>query len=1461
MRKNRLIGWVLSVAMLAGMLPSQALAAPTTAQSDKIDKYVNFQTENKIQSGDSYKLTVQVWRDNAILAEQGFQYGSKGPGNVTITPSTGYKLDEMTVTPQDDASGGPNAFTSGSSIAITKSVPRTLSVHIAPNLNDTTIENWKRSTEITDAGKGEVKYINVQTIPNSGGTKAMLEWKWSNISSIKTSVTDPVKVWDAQFKNPYYKGYLHEYPTGYSAATWRCGGSPSLRRFTGEYTIPDEYTTRDTFRLQSVKQEKYGEGILPINDDIFIFVYQKGDEASINDENAMDYLAFWSGTSTREAFINKNGVVSSNGRPGTIAYHNGKIPVTDNWYCKANIDNIGDVMYTNYPDAGAGDTFMIDIFCFDNSSGGGGGMDMLTIDAVKTTNLVADIRYWKDQVGTNENDSNFLGKSSRKDLKVGDPITLTEEELNSKYRPENSYADGVQQGKIPYIVQQSGNVIDVLYTYEDAAVQYDLNLPADVSKPDKVTAPQSEQVGIHSIYKIPADKKTPGGLENASFESGNTRYTFAGWGTTKKAAPKDKVNQVIVNTDPTTLYGIWTTQTRTGLSVVKELTDIMAPSGEPANPNWSSKVTAENPIDAVQATAQDKLVYTITVTNGGQLDYSGLNLMDTLTVAGIAVNADKVKLISAQTPALDPANFLVKAGQSVIFNAEYIVTGDDLGKEIVNAVTVKTPDDKDQDPKDEADPIIPVHKPGMTIEKTHEIVRNGDHTTLRVGDTVKYTVTIKNTGDQKLTGVKLEDTMFPKTVTDLQVNGKTAHLTGSAVAVGEIEVGGQAVVTYAYTVTEADEGKSVKNTATATSQEGPRAEDQTETDLVEGKTDVKLYYAFEQIEGGSTTTFPFETTPISVARKYPGDTVTKAEFEQAIAAHITLPEGVTETGSMFNRRGEAVANEIAASYVISDQAGMNDFAIKYPLLRHTITYRPGDHGALALAEGAKGELVSGSAVFTVPYGAVPAQWFTGRNGTLSLDKTAEEGYVFNGWDASIDLTAAVKRDLVSTAQWRARTSADRDYTVVIYQNEVEIDRRSDFALTYVPGSDAANATLTLDASALLAEEQVRGKASQGYKFGRYTATGETGEILSQTHTFTITDGAVINVYYVPYDLTVWHQLSDAQPLFDEAQSVATLAAPATAHANADFFGLSRVRYQATAVAVNGAPDTAHTYTEAVAVPLGGGSYAVTFQYYRRSTSGGDNGGGNGNDGYQTIEDEEIPLAPGLNAEDHFAYVIGYPDGTVRPNANIDRQEVATIFFRLMQDDSRTENWSQTNAFSDVSATQWSNNAISTMAAAGILTGYEDGAFRPSAPITRGEFAAVAARFDSALYVGNDMFTDIAGHWAAPYINRAAQKGWIKGYEDGTFKPDQYITRAEAMTLVNAVLDRRVHAENVLDAAISWPDNPKDAWHYEAVQEATNSHNYDRENPTQYETWTELAQARDWTQLEKQWSAAAAPFGA
>ena len=233
---------------------------------------------------------------------------------------------------------------------------------------------------------------------------------------------------------------------------------------------------------------------------------------------------------------------------------------------------------------------------------------------------------------------------------------------------------------------------------------------------------------------------------------------------------------------------------------------------------------------------------------------------------------------------------------------------------------------------------------------------------------------------------------------------------------------------------------------------------------------------------------------------------------------------------------------------------------------------------------------------------------------------------------------------------------------------------------------------------------------------------------------------------------------------------------------------------------------------------------------------------------------EIPDddALGLNTTDHFAYIVGYGNGEVRPQNNITRAEVATIFFRLLTDDVRDENLTKTNRYSDVAATSWYNTAVSTLSSMGIITGYPDGTFRPDAAITRAEFAAIAARFDNDGDKTAAKFSDIATHWAKDEISIAYNNGWITGYPDGTFGPQRDITRAETMTLVNRVLNRQPETEDdLLPNMTVWTDNanPK-AWYYLAVQEATNSHYYEFKTNSKYEKWTELRETRDWTLLEK-----------
>ena len=260
-----------------------------------------------------------------------------------------------------------------------------------------------------------------------------------------------------------------------------------------------------------------------------------------------------------------------------------------------------------------------------------------------------------------------------------------------------------------------------------------------------------------------------------------------------------------------------------------------------------------------------------------------------------------------------------------------------------------------------------------------------------------------------------------------------------------------------------------------------------------------------------------------------------------------------------------------------------------------------------------------------------------------------------------------------------------------------------------------------------------------------------------------------------------------------------------------------------------------------------------------TVSGGNSGGNNGGNS-----------KPSLNTKDHYGYIIGYPvdyytgqpttDQTkkpVRPEGKITRAEVATIYFRMLTDESRTKFWSQNSGYSDVKTGDWFNNAVSTLSNAGIIAGYEDGSFRPNGYITRAEFATIAARFFDVTYNGKDLFPDISGHWAKDYINQAANKGFVNGYEDGTFKPDRNITRAEAVTLVNRTLDRHPDKSHFTKDMLVWPDNmDQTKWYYADMQEATNSHTYqmkENSDKTKYENWTKTLPIRNWEALEKAWS--------
>ena len=243
--------------------------------------------------------------------------------------------------------------------------------------------------------------------------------------------------------------------------------------------------------------------------------------------------------------------------------------------------------------------------------------------------------------------------------------------------------------------------------------------------------------------------------------------------------------------------------------------------------------------------------------------------------------------------------------------------------------------------------------------------------------------------------------------------------------------------------------------------------------------------------------------------------------------------------------------------------------------------------------------------------------------------------------------------------------------------------------------------------------------------------------------------------------------------------------------------------------------------------------------------------------YTRASRPSTPSKPTLNTGDHYAYVMGYPDGTVRPNGSITRAEVSAILFRLLSDETRDEYFTTESSFTDVKAGAWYNNSIATLEKAGVIVDTaKGGAFRPNEAITRAELAAMLAQFSDAKPVKGVKFSDVsAEHWAYEAIAIAAKMGWIEGYPDGTFRPDATITRAEMMTLVNRALERVPSDEDHLlskRVMLTFPDCKSGDWFYIAVQEATNSHTYERAATEKNgdEQWTALRANRDWTQLEK-----------
>ena len=409
------------------------------------------------------------------------------------------------------------------------------------------------------------------------------------------------------------------------------------------------------------------------------------------------------------------------------------------------------------------------------------------------------------------------------------------------------------------------------------------------------------------------------------------------------------------------------------------------------------------------------------------------------------------------------------------------------------------------------------------------------------------------------------------------------------------------------------------------------------------------------------------------------------------------------------------------------------------------------------------------------------------------------------------------------------------------QKDISCSRLFEFNTKYGPGN-SGHTIITIDNTTVWEDgEMVSHENSDGYKDNAFTviagdwtpdADGNISRSISKVCKYCgYTEQGTENGYTVSYDLnggTGADGVDYGSEIAAAGSSVTVKAAPSRS-GYYDFDGWS---------------DGTNNYKAGDTLEVAG-NVTLTAQWdYDPPIRDRDD-----DDDDKEIKEPEVPLSSGLelNKDDHFAYIKGYADGTVRPNNYITRAQVATIFYRLMTDETREMCFSETNDFSDVAPDYWANKAISTLSNAGIITGFTDGTFRPDAYITRAQFAAIAARFSVVTEDLPNPFIDVpSGYWAEDLIAFAADVGWVNGYPDGTFRPNTYITRAAAMKLINNVLERQVDEEGLLEDATQWNDCTPDDWCYYIVMEATNSHDWERRSSRSLvEDWTALTADPVW----------------
>ena len=947
----------------------------------------------------------------------------------------------------------------------------------------------------------------------------------------------------------------------------------------------------------------------------------------------------------------------------------------------------------------------------------------------------------------------------------------------------------------------------------------------------------------------------------------------------------DDLDDPVIDTTETTILPSATKVTKhvvtNGTTVPENILSVIAEKDltvtYPAPAPVDEQGNLGNPQIAASAGETITLLYEISVFGNEGASFTVTEESGANFIGAVGAEGEVIRTLS------EPPQYAGQIGEGARYATLYFTKTFEIGETtttLTNSITAVV-NGEEEDVTEEVDVV----KPGLNVDKTVKI--NGedyvDGMVANEKDVLTYTITVKNTGKTAITDtVTVSDSMWIEgKVTQVNLtlteDGKTITLPANVSEDGTLTVNPVSSVdtvfepgetwtcTYTYTVTAEDViAGSVSNTVTAESGNGDESTDEVTVpagSITITPADITIYTGGK----GYSNVLDENGTPIA----------TTAQGFPEPGYHLTLPDAVKEWLRTHNVATDDVATNLAGilSFRYYDENG--NMIRNWDLEDQGVYSKEGD------------------VITAYVYSLSPNTAEEQRGIKVRLQVTNPDDGNSVVFDDDIDMDATLVSD---------------QYTMKIYSGELD---QSKIKAVFTVGDDSITCNVEIGTGELLVKSVT--------DIGTTTNAIEDNGDAVASGTLTAVADSTVHYYVNDSEVTVdpdrvqllvdsvsnstefnrsmeqdainkadaqdGVSLSNAQAESfyldlvdtDNGNTVVTLGnddkltiywpMPDDADENGDFYIVHYTDMNREDVTTVGDLASAANHVEKVSATPDGdhltfqvGSFSPFVLVYEKEDSGSSGGhtGGGGS---------SRPSRPTLNTEDHYSYIIGYSDGTLQPYGTITRGEVATIFFRLLTDDTREEYWSQVNDYTDCSSDLWCNNAISTLTNMGIIDGFSDGTFRPYAKITRAQFAKIAVGFFETTredYQG--YFTDVdIDAWYTEYVEAAARVGLIEGFNDGTFRPNTNITRAQACVIVNRALGRAPDEDRLLDEdeMITWPDNNPDDWFYADMQEATNSHDYTWTTVSgdKVENWTDKLPQRDWAALEHAWSTAhSAPGG-